>query len=642
MTFAPETSPTQNLQQLYEATAWIYAMLQACLEPETTEPIPETPPICPSLKQLSRLFGLSAFEEKVILLCAALDLEPACAQLFARLAGNPQQPYPTIGLALSLFPDATWTLLDSQRPLLHWQLLTLEAQPNPTQARIALDPRILNYLLGVSGLDNQLKGWITPMLSAAALHLPPSQAEIVTQVARTWKGGEFLALQLCGFEQPMKIAIAQAIAQQLGFGLYQLQAGILPTNPHDNYSLKQRWLREAMLSRGVLFIAQARGASPQAEREQALAAWLNDLEIPLILSTSSRQSLPGRASLTYELSSLPHAEKRTLWGQYLGDRATELNGQLESIVAQFNLNSHTIRSVCASMQDVNPADMPDRLWDSCRTQARPQLEHLAQRIPCTATWDELILPQREKEMLRTIARQVKQRAKVYETWGFASKSARGLGISALFAGPSGTGKTMAAEVLAQEFKLDLYRIDLSAVSSKYIGETEKNLRQIFDAAESGGAVLLFDEADALFGKRTQVKNSHDRHANLEVSYLLQRMEAYQGLAILTTNLKDSLDQAFIRRLRFILNFPYPEKASRSEIWARIFPSQTPTEGLDYELLGQLDMAGGNIRAIALNSAFIAADAGEPVMMKHILTAAKSEGIKVGRSLSREETQYWLD
>ncbi len=186
--------------------------------------------------------------------------------------------------------------------------------------------------------------------------------------------------------------------------------------------------------------------------------------------------------------------------------------------------------------------------------------------PQAATWNDLILPRLQLQTLSKIAVHVRQRLKVYETRGFAAKSARGLGISALFSGASGTGKTMAAEVLANELRLDLYRIDLSSVVSKYIGETEKNMRRVFDAAEAGGAILLFDEADALFGKRSEVKDAHDRYANTEVNYLLQRMEAYQGLAILTTNTKDALDSAFLRRIRFVVQFPFPDAAHRAEIW----------------------------------------------------------------------------
>jgi SpoVK/Ycf46/Vps4 family AAA+-type ATPase len=274
-------------------------------------------------------------------------------------------------------------------------------------------------------------------------------------------------------------------------------------------------------------------------------------------------------------------------------------------------------------------------------QARARLDELAQRIKPVATWDNLVLPNREHQMLKEIAAQVKQRSKVYDIWGFAVRGANGLGISTLFAGASGTGKTMAAEVLAHELRLDLYRIDLSQVVSKYIGETEKNLRKVFDAAEAGGAILLFDEADALFGKRSEVKDSHDRYANIEVSYLLQRMEAYRGLAILTTNMKSAIDIAFLRRIRFVVQFPFPDITQRTEIWRRIFPARMPTEGLDFNKLARLNVAGGNIRNIALNAAFLAADEDKPVQMSHLLRSAKSEYAKLEKTLTEAEAGGWV-
>jgi len=280
------------------------------------------------------------------------------------------------------------------------------------------------------------------------------------------------------------------------------------------------------------------------------------------------------------------------------------------------------------------------LWRACRSQARPQLRDLAQHITPVATWDDLVLPNLQAQMLREMAVHVRRRMQVYETWGFAARSSRGLGISALFAGPSGTGKTMAAEVLANALDLDLYRIDLSRVVSKYIGETEKNLARVFDAAESGGAILLFDEADALFGKRSEVNDSHDRYANIEVSYLLQRMEAYRGLAILTTNRKSALDEAFLRRLRFIVSFPFPDATQRAAIWQHIFPSETPTDGLDFDTLARLNVTGGAIRNIALGAAFRAADAGTPVQMAHVVQAARTEYAKLERSFTDIEATAW--
>jgi SpoVK/Ycf46/Vps4 family AAA+-type ATPase len=324
--------------------------------------------------------------------------------------------------------------------------------------------------------------------------------------------------------------------------------------------------------------------------------------------------------------------------------ASQLNGQLEALISHFDFSTETIQaaSVQAYESIAREGDKSTAtvLWDACRIQGRARLNDLAQSIRPVAAWQDLVLPEHQLRILHEIAAQVRHRAKVYETWGFSSKGARGLGISALFTGASGTGKTMAAEVLANELRLDLYRIDLSQVVSKYIGETEKNLRQVFDAAEESGSVLLFDEADALFGKRSDVKDSHDRYANIEVSYLLQRMEAYRGLAILTTNLQTALDKAFLRRLRFIVQFPFPDAVQRTEIWQRIFPAATPTDGLDVGKLSRLNVAGGNIRNIAVNAAFLAADENRAVTMSHLLRAARREYEKLEKPLTDAECGGW--
>jgi SpoVK/Ycf46/Vps4 family AAA+-type ATPase len=264
------------------------------------------------------------------------------------------------------------------------------------------------------------------------------------------------------------------------------------------------------------------------------------------------------------------------------------------------------------------------------------MEQSATRIEPRADWDSLVLPEAQLAILRQIALQLRHRATVLEQWGFARRYSRGLGLTALFAGASGTGKTLAAEVLAHTLDLDLHQIDLAGLVSKYIGETEKNLKRVFDAAEDSGAVLLFDEADALFGKRTEVRDSHDRYANLEVSYLLQRMEAYRGLAILTTNMRHAIDAAFLRRLRFIVEFPFPDAAQRARIWRGVFPPETPTEGLEPEKLARLNIPGGVIRNIAMHAAYLAADAARPVGMAHLLEAARAEYGKLERPLTASE------
>jgi len=269
------------------------------------------------------------------------------------------------------------------------------------------------------------------------------------------------------------------------------------------------------------------------------------------------------------------------------------------------------------------------------------LDSLAHRTELKANWQDIVLPEQELILLQQIAGQVKQRAKVYVDWGFVRKVNRGLGITALFAGESGTGKTLAAEVLANELHLILYRIDLSSVVSKYIGETEKNLRRLFDAAEDGGAILFFDEADALFGKRSEVKDSHDRYANIEVNYLLQRMEHFRGLAILATNMRSALDIAFIRRLRFIVNFPFPGVADRVLMWQKVFPAQTPLDDLDYARLARVNLTGGSIHNAAINAAFLAAQANQRVSMGAVLTAIRNELIKMDRPIN-ESDFHWRE
>ncbi|NEQ85930.1 MAG: ATP-binding protein, partial [Moorea sp. SIO2I5] len=402
-----------------------------------------------------------------------------------------------------------------------------------------------------------------------------------------------------------------------------------------------------ILSNSVLLIDCDSYNFSEPGRELALSQFIDSNNTRLILSCNDRKIDCQRTVVNQDIPPLSHQEQYDLWEYHIGSAAAELNGQLERIAVQFNLSSASIQAACDQFKiqnskfKIQESPQSTQLWDICRHNARNQLDDLAQPIHATATWDDIVLPTPQRQLLGDIATHLKHQYKVYQEWGFAQKGHRGLGISALFYGASGTGKTMAAEVLAQELRLDLYRIDLSTVVSKYIGETEKNLRRIFDAAETGSAILLFDEADALFGKRTQVKDSHDRHANIEVSYLLQRMETYQGLAILTTNFQSALDTAFSRRIRFVVEFPFPQAEIRTQIWQRIFPAQTPTQNLNYQKLGQLNVAGGNIRNIALNAAFLAAAADEAVNMELIYEATKREYQKMKKLLTNEEIEGWF-
>ncbi len=280
------------------------------------------------------------------------------------------------------------------------------------------------------------------------------------------------------------------------------------------------------------------------------------------------------------------------------------------------------------------------LMAACRAHSNQRLGTLTRKIIPRYTWADLVLPADRLAHLHEMCLHVRYSPLVFEEWGFDRKLSGGKGLNVLFAGEPGTGKTMAAEVLAADLGLDMYKLDLSSVVSKYIGETEKNLEQIFREARTSNSILFFDEADSLFGKRSEVKDSHDRYANIEVGYLLQRMESYRGLAILTTNLRSALDTAFLRRIRFVVQYPFPDPAQRAEIWRRIFPRDTPTQALDAVRLGQLNLAGGNIRNIALLAAFLAAEADEPVRMSHVLSAARMEYAKLEKPLTGTELDGW--
>jgi AAA+ superfamily predicted ATPase len=595
-----------------------------------------------ALDLLVERLGLSPFERDVLLLCAGLELDSGFAAVCAAAQGDPAKAYPSFSLALAALPEPHWSALGPGRPLRFWRLIEVGGT-SLTASPLRIDERILHYLAGVEHPDERLAGLVRPL--EAGGDLVPSQAEVARRAARVLAEaadrGPLPAIVLSGIDPAAQREVAAATAAELGLRVSVLPASAVPAAPAELDGLLRLWEREAVLGGGALLLDAWDLDGADTARDAALGRLIDDLRGVLFIATRERRRARSRPLATFDVPGPTAAEQRMLWQMTLGPEvAAGLDGRLDEVVSQFQLGSASIRS--AGAQAAAAEDPGRDLWDACRAQSRPRLDDLAQRIEPRAEWDDLVLPEHQKQTLREMVVHVRRRRQVYDDWGFAARNSRGLGISALFAGPSGTGKTLAAEVLAGVLRLDLYRIDLATVVSKYIGETEKNLRRIFDAAEEGGAILLFDEADALFGQRSEVKDSHDRYANIEVSYLLQRMESYRGLAILTTNLKDSIDQAFLRRLRFIVQFPFPDVAERAEIWRRAFPEQTPTEGLDPAKLARLSVTGGNIRNITLAAAFLAADDGGPVRMGHLLRAARGELAKLERPLSESEIRGWIE
>ncbi len=590
-----------------------------------------------AIDRVASLFDLSEFERGLLVLCAGVEMDSKLAAQCGEANGPGHRACATFGLGMAVLPGAHWSALTPSGPLRKFRMVDVEPSHGLTSAPLRIDERILHYLAGINILDARLQ----PILRAspspvwiAEEHKAVAAAAIEILASRPKRQP---VLHFCGDDLQGQEDAAAVVAQGIGGALFVVRAEELPAPGAELEQFVVLWQRETLLSRGVLLVQCASGALTPGARHLT-----ERLVGPVFLSGREPVQL-SRPVSRLEVNKPEAPGQKRLWERALGPKAAGINGTIDLLSEQFSLSAKTIFSTGLPVAEGRASAAPKELWDTCRSLSRPRLEDLAQRIVSTAGWDDLILPDVQKQTLRQIASQVRHRMTVYQTWGFSAKGRRGLGVSALFSGESGTGKTMAAEVLARELDLDLYRIDLSSVVSKYIGETEKNLRQVFDAAEEGGVILLFDEADALFGKRSDVKDSHDRYANIEVSYLLQRVEAYQGLAILTTNLKSSMDRAFQRRLRFTLNFPFPDAAQREAIWARVFPAQTPTLGLDSRRLSKLNVAGGNIRNIALNAAFLAAEDGEgrPVEMKHLVRAAKFEAEKIERPLSEAETKGWI-
>ncbi|MFO7539811.1 MAG: ATP-binding protein [Chloroflexota bacterium] len=640
-------SRIEESDRLLEAPSSLEKLAERLATTEAVEPPP-------ALLILARRLGLSRFEQEILLLCLGMELDTRLPALCAQAQDDPNRPFPTFALALALFDDPAWDALSPERPLRYWQLIEINqpgAQPLTTSA-LRVDERVLNYAKGLNYLDDRLAPLLAPFdVGQDDDPLPPSQettvAQIVGHVQHSRPNGAPLTIQLLGLDNLSKQMVARRAATELGLHLNRLPAELLPNDPSQLEKMTRLWQRESILLPLALYLdAHETDGDPAPGQTSPLQRFLARSQGIFFLASRELRPGLGAAATAVEIHRPLPAEQQTIWQEVLTVNSDGSNGWIAEgsalLAGQFNLNAATIRQIGRStLTDPNPqspSPIP-QLWDACLTNTRPRLDQLAQRIEPKATWDDIVLSDELAGLLHQIATQVRHRNTVYDAWGFREKMSRGLGLSALFAGESGTGKTMAAEVLANELELNLYRIDLSAVVSKYIGETEKNLRRLFDAAEDGGVILFFDEADALFGKRSEVKDSHDRYANIEINYLLQRMEAYQGLAILATNRKSALDAAFMRRLRFVVNFAFPDLAQRQAIWQRILPPQMPQADLDYDHLARLNLTGGSIQNVALNAAFLAAQRDEPVTMPLILEAARAELRKMERPL-RERDLVW--
>ncbi|NOZ51800.1 MAG: ATP-binding protein [Gammaproteobacteria bacterium] len=598
----------------------------------------------PALLILAQRLDLSTFDRQLLALCAAMELDTRIATLCAQAQGDLSKPYPTFALAFALFDDPDWNTLSPHSPLRYWRLLEIN-QPGAqalTASALKVDERIVNYLKGLNYLDDRIAPLVEPQRTKTAdQELPPSQQQqadaIVTRIQKVQADERVPVIELLGFVSSSKRIIADKVATTLGLTVYTIDLKTIPAHIGDLETFVRLWERESQLM-PLAFYINANDA--EASENITLKRFLDRSNGITFVDHEQSHITSSRNTAAFEISKPTPEEQTQLWSTLLIETA---GNQPKLLAEQFSFSQQEIKGIASiALNEIggDTNNIETALWQACLKASRPAMEKLAQRIDVKAVWNQLVLPIEQKSLLRQIVNQVNHRNRVYQDWGFREKMNRGLGINALFAGDSGTGKTMAAEVIASELKLDLFRIDLSAVVSKYIGETEKNLRKLFDAAEDSGAILFFDEADALFGKRSEVKDSHDRYANIEINYLLQRIEAYRGLAILASNMKSALDKAFVRRLRFIVDFPFPGVEEREEIWRKVFTAATPIdENLDLSHLAKFNLTGGNIHNVALNAAFLAAQEESVITMPLLFNAARTEFKKLERPMKESDFRW---
>jgi SpoVK/Ycf46/Vps4 family AAA+-type ATPase len=625
-----------------------------------------------ALDRIGELFQLTSFEQRCLVICLAVELDRCYEKLYAYLQDDVTRKKPTIDLALNLLAAndseklAARHSFSSVSPLTRYQLIHLSDHYPDGKAplllrSLKLDDRIADYLLGVYQTDSRLEGIarsIAPNPREAERIIDPEpQSRLERVVDRCFNQSletrRSLVVYLHGPAGTGKRALVEQVASSHGLPVLIVDAQRMLESATPFDELARLSGREAILTPAVLCFenldllpSDERGAA-KLERLIAISAEVAWLVFLLGKKPWRPGALPDTCSF-FDLSiGLPDdGQRRHLWEIFARSGFDVEEGtDFGTLASRFRLSSGQIREALATAEisaqssSSHGSITTHDLTAACRSLSSQRLATLAKKIEPHYRWDDIVLPDDVIAQLREVCSRVVHRHRVLGEWGFARKLSLGKGVNALFAGPSGTGKTMASEIIANELELDLYKIDLSGVISKYIGETEKNLDRVFSAAEDANAILFFDEADALFGKRSEVRDSHDRYANIEISYLLQKMEEYEGLAILATNLRGNLDESFTRRLAFTIHFPFPDELSRLRIWRGIWPADLELdERADLDFLARrFKLSGGNIKNIALAAAFLAAEEGSPrVAMRHLIHATQREFQKLGKPLTDTE------
>ncbi|MBW4635585.1 MAG: ATP-binding protein [Iphinoe sp. HA4291-MV1] len=618
------------------------------------------------LAWLQQTFELSAFDIDIIAIALAPELDRRYERLYAYLQDDVRCKRPSVDLALNLLCASAAEKLRrrshfwAEAPLIRHNLLHLISESDRTTSTLLarelhLDDQVIRFLLQQPGLDERLATLcqlIYPNTSLNDLYLNAEiKQALATLIIEDWQAKKPLQLYFQGSDKISKHLTAEALAAAIKAPLLSTDLAKIAENKANFASTFNLICREAWFQKAVLYL-DGLDTLPNDSAilyEDLMRAIAQHTSITILAGIEPW--IPN-AAVPVETITVPFpvpnfTQRRICWQTQLTIAGISIDPtELDALADRFRLTPHqitsTVKNTCNAVrwQAALEKNTPHSalLFASARAQSGHDLTALARKIEPQYTWDDIILPAEHQTLLREICNQTKYRNLVHEEWGFDRKLSLGKGLNVLFSGPPGTGKTMAAEVIAHELQLDLYKIDLSQMVSKYIGETEKNLNRIFTAAANSNAILLFDEADALFGKRSEVKDAHDRYANIETGYLLQKMEEYEGVAILTTNLRSNMDDAFSRRLRFIIEFSFPNEKQRCQIWEKVWPDTTPCSSdlnLDF-LARRFEIAGANIRNIALAAAFLAADDGKVITMAHLLQAIRREYQKLGKIVMEED------
>jgi len=625
------------------------------------------------LHELGRLFHLSAFDSDALLVCILAELDLKYQRLYAYLQDDVTKKSPTVDLVLHLlcesFEDrlASREAFSPQAPLIKYRLLRLYDEHTQRTAPLLakylqIDERITSYLLGADQVDTRLLPFahlIHPRVKLSDVILLDDVKHHLTNLARRFKERGLIFCFQGGYGVG-KQTTAEAVCYELGVPLLSIDVNrMVGADPPLEISVPLIF-REGLLQNAALYLSDFHVLlSDEKEVKSGYDNVIQELEsYPYWVFLGSERDweprgvLLNKPAIGIELPLPSYSARMQLWEKEW-DRSLPLAADvdLSDLAGNFRLSGGQIRDAVATAQNLAVWRDPENglvttqdLYSACRKQSRQKLNLLSRKIHPKYHWDDIVLPKDQMEQLREVCSYVKHYHTVYSDWGFDRKLSLGKGLNVLFGGPSGTGKTMAAEIMANELGLDLYKIDLSAIVSKYIGETEKNLDRIFREGQTSNAILFFDEADALFGKRSEVRDSHDRYANIEIAYLLQKMEEYDGVVILATNLRKNMDEAFARRMHFTVEFPIPDESDRYRIWQGIFPREAPlAEDVDLSFLArQFKITGGNIRNIALSAAFLAAQDGGNIAMGNLIKGTKREYQKIGKLCTETDFAQHFD